>query len=141
MPTVEEALKHGRLLVDEHRYVFAKLHPHAITLAAAVIAEIAEPYAALVIDHFEITLVIRADDFEAYASRLKDAQRGDTVFRVITLDVEFTLDVVGVMARLSAVLAQANIPIMPFAAYSRDHILVPEDQLEAALSALQTLVG
>ena len=49
---------------------------------------------------------------------------------------ELPHDAVGIMARLSGVLAEAGIPILPFGSYDTDYVLVPSAQLEAARAAL-----
>jgi hypothetical protein len=43
------------------------------------------------------------------------------------------------MAVLSNALAAAGVPIFPFAAYSRDHLLVPADQFDLALVTLEAM--
>nr|PZN52048.1 MAG: hypothetical protein DIU68_15355 [Chloroflexota bacterium] len=43
------------------------------------------------------------------------------------------------MARVSAALAEAGISILPFAAHTRDHLLVPADQFDKARATLEKL--
>ena len=58
-------------------------------------------------------------------------------FALITFKQETSLNDVGVTADFSAALARAKIPANVFAAYHHDHVLVPYDKREAALSALK----
>lgn len=58
---------------------------------------------------------------------------------MITLSVHSSLDAVGFMARIATVLAEAGIPVNPVAGYFHDHIFVPSDRADDALSILQLL--
>jgi hypothetical protein len=63
----------------------------------------------------------------------RNLQRG---FAVITPDRTMAWDLTGVLAALAGALAAAGVPLGAFSAYSRDHLLVPGAQLDAALAAL-----
>ena len=43
------------------------------------------------------------------------------------------------MATISKALADADVPIMTYAAFTTDHLLVPSEQFETALSTLRDL--
>lgn len=137
--TVEQALQAAQLYTDEIEYRLVHLPPRAIMVAAGVIAEIGEPFAALLVDKDEVTLVIPADAVEVYERRLREHRLSDTTYRLITFDLELEPTLTGFMARIAAALAAAQIPILPFAAFSRDHLLVPTAQFEAAWATLKTL--
>jgi len=139
--TVEQAVKEAKLYTDNKAYVLLCFHPHAITVAASVIAELSEPFSALIVDKDEVTLVIPADSVGAFASRLRDYRVSDSQFSLITFDVALDPNLTGFMARISQKLAEANVIIMPFAAYTRDHILVPVEHFEKAWAALTKLVS
>lgn len=47
-------------------------------------------------------------------------------------------DAVGILARLSAVLAEVRIPILAFGSYDTDYVFVPQDRVGDARSALTT---
>jgi hypothetical protein len=66
----------------------------------------------------------------------RSVQRGWTVF---TLDLAMAWDVVGVLAAVCSALGAAGVPVGAFSAYSRDHLLVPAEHLDAALAALTPL--
>lgn len=132
-------LKDARWLMDEQRYAVARLSPAAVTAAAAIIAEQERPFHALIVDRDEVTLVAPVDLFEVAARRFFGLEIGPVVYRLITLDVVFTLEVVGVLARLTPALASAGIPILALSSFSRDHFLVPEDRAEDALRVLRAL--
>lgn len=78
---------------------------------------------------------------EADLADLPAPERVQEGFAVITLDLPMDWDVVGVLARVSAVLAAAGIPLGAVAAFSRDHLLVPAARLDDALAALADVCG
>jgi uncharacterized protein len=137
--TVEQALAQTTFYTDGVDYVIVRLPAGAIMAAAGVVAEIGEPFSALVVDKHEVSLVIPADALKDFAPRLRDHIVSAKTFRLITFDIELEMELVGFMARVSTVLAAAHIPILPLAAYTRDHLLVPSDQVEVAIAALERL--
>lgn len=137
--TVEQALKSARLYTDNKLYILLRLHPRAIIVAASVMAELSEPFSALIVDKDEVTLIVPADALTAFTSRLRDYQVSEAQYRLITLDVALDPALVGFLARVSAALAAAGVSILPYAAYTRDHLLVPSEQFEKAWNTLEHL--
>lgn len=137
--TVDEALKNAPLYTDQIEYALVHLPPNAIMVAAGVIAEIGEPFSTMIVDKDEVTLVIPADAVADFSKRLRDHRLGGTTYRLITFDLELEASLTGFMARISQALANANVPILPFAAFSRDHLLVPSEHFDTAWSALKAL--
>ncbi len=135
----DQVLENAVFSSDGAPYVLVKLPAAAIIVAASIVAEIGAPFCTLIVDRHEVTLVVPDEAVEEFAARLHGHEVSKETFRLITLDTVMPLDVVGVMARLSAALAKAQIPIFAFAAYSRDHVLVPASHFEAAMSALNNL--
>ncbi|MBI5227884.1 ACT domain-containing protein [Candidatus Micrarchaeota archaeon] len=60
-------------------------------------------------------------------------------FAIITLNIHSDLLAVGMNAKVSEVLAKENIPCNVFSAYYHDHILVPWERKEGAVSCLKKL--
>lgn len=61
--------------------------------------------------------------------------------RMITLNVHSSLEAVGFMAQVATVLAEAGIPVNPVSGYFHDHVFVPVDRADDALSILQLLAA
>ena len=137
--TVDQALSQAKFYSDGVDYAFVQLPPAAITAAAGVIASIGAPFATLIVDKDEVTLMIPSDALEEFKWRMPGHVKGDTLYRLITIDVVLEPDLVGFMARVSAALAAEEITIMPFAAFSRDHLFVPSAKYESALKVLENL--
>lgn len=137
--TVQDALKSATLYSDDQPYIMVQLPPQAITAAAGVIAEIGEPFAAVIADKDEVTLIIPEDALPDFERRLPGHRVAQAHYRLITFDVALEPTLIGFMARVSAALANAGIPIFPYSAFTRDHLLVPAEQFSAAMSALDSL--
>jgi hypothetical protein len=89
----------------------------------------------ILMDAFEVTLLLDKEDLATIRPLLAGAkiERG---FRLLTFDLEMDLEVVGFIAEVSRILAAAGVPIFPISAFSRDHVLVKQNDLATALRAL-----
>jgi hypothetical protein len=139
--TVEQALTDAKPYTDGKTYLLVRLPGQAITLAASVIAELAEPFSALMVDKDEVTLIIPADSLDDFKRRMRDFTVADTSYRLITLDVALDPMLVGFLARISRALADANVSIVAFGSFSRDHLFVPAEQFDRAWTTLEKLTG
>ncbi|PJF38292.1 MAG: hypothetical protein CUN55_17755 [Phototrophicales bacterium] len=110
-----------------------------MTAAAGVVAEISEPFCALIVDKDEVSLLIPEEALEDFKGRLRDYQGENKRYRLITVDIELPMEMVGFMARLSQKLAEAGVSILPYAAYSRDHIVIEDKHFDNAMQALRAL--
>lgn len=59
--------------------------------------------------------------------------------RMITLNVHSSLEAVGFMARIATRLADEGMGVNPVAGFFHDHLFVPEDRAEDAMTALRTM--
>ena len=86
-------------------------------------------------DRFETTLLVDEIDYGTMRHALRDA-RVERGFRLLTFDTVLDFAVVGFLAEISRVLAEAGISIVAVSAFSRDHLLVKQEKLAAALKTL-----
>jgi uncharacterized protein len=86
-------------------------------------------------DKFEVTLLLDENDFETIRHALRDAGI-ERNFRLLTFDIKLDFTVVGFLAEVSRILAEADISIITLSSFSRDHILVKQKDLPKALLAL-----
>jgi len=63
----------------------------------------------------------------------------ESTFRMITLRVLSSLEAVGLTAAVATALAEERIAANVVAAYHHDHVFVPSERAEDAVSALRTL--
>ena len=85
-----------------------------------------------IMDEKEITVIIDQ-------AKINDEEfiKIDRDCKLITIDIVFGFNVVGVIAKISGALAKENISIMPIVAYSRDHILIKKDNLDKTIEILK----
>lgn len=90
-------------------------------------------------DKWEVTLVLDDVDFGTIRYGIRDA-RVEKGFRLLSFDVELEFDVVGFIAQIAKILAEADISILPISSFSRDHVLIRQDDLAKSLKALRGFV-
>lgn len=134
--SAEDIFAHAPLRTDERLYRLVRLPAPAITAGAGLLAEAGTPFSALIVDDGEVTLVLPQEEWEQFSLRLPDLEEGG-LYRLITFDAALEPALTGFLARVSDVLARAGVPILALSAFTRDHILVPEDRFQAAWSALR----
>lgn len=90
-------------------------------------------------DKYEVTLLLDEIDFETMRHAVRDAkiERG---FRLLTFDIELDFSVVGFLAEVSRILAEAQISIFALSAFSRDHLLIKQTDLAKTLNVLSEYV-
>ena len=86
-------------------------------------------------DEHEVTLLLDETDWHTMRHAARDA-RIEGGFRLMTLDIELGWNVVGFLARVTEILAYAGISCGTLSSFSRDHLLIKQDDLAAALRAL-----
>ena len=90
-------------------------------------------------DKWEITMLLDEIDFGAIKGAIRDAKTEGN-FRLLTFDIKLGFDVIGFMAEITKILADAGISIAALSAFSRDHILIKQEDLSKALKALRDFV-
>jgi hypothetical protein len=91
-------------------------------------------------DGREVTLLIEEDDWKRIRHMARDARvEGD--FRLVTLNIELQWNVVGYLAHVTNILAAAGLSVGALSSFSRDHLLIKQNDLGAALRVLGEHVG
>ena len=91
------------------------------------------------LDKWEVTLLLDEIDFAAIRHAVGEAKTEGN-FRLLSFDIELDFNVVGFLAEVSRILAEANISIVALSAFSRDHILIKQSDLSNALKILGEFV-
>lgn len=86
-------------------------------------------------DKFETTLLLDEIDFGTLRHAVRDAKI-EKGFRLLTFDIELDFSVVGFLAFISKILADAEISIVALSAFSRDHLLIKQEDLARGLKVL-----
>jgi hypothetical protein len=86
-------------------------------------------------DKYEVTLMLDDTDYQTCRYAIRDA-KVEGNFRLLTFDQIMDFTVVGFMAAVAKILADAEISIMALSAFSRDHLLIKQGDLAKALKVL-----
>jgi uncharacterized protein len=137
MPDAAELLRTARVEVAPETFALVGLRhaDWARLLENPELSPRAESSFFLLRDPFEVTLLVEESDWGAMRHAARDA-RVESNFRLVTLDVELGWDVVGFLAHVTGILAAAGLPVGALSAFSRDHLLVKQDDLGKALRVL-----
>jgi uncharacterized protein len=107
--------------VGASKYIIAKLDS---------VPELSDKVFSIIKDQNEVTVVAK----EGFISK-PIAMEG--FFRRITFDVALPYDLIGFAAHVSTLLANKNIPILVYSAFSTDHLFVKEEDLDSTVEALE----
>jgi hypothetical protein len=86
-------------------------------------------------DEHEVTLLLDEVDWRTMRHAVRDA-RIESDFRLLTFDIELDWKTVGFLARVTQILAEAGISVGALSAFSRDHLLIKQNDLATALRVL-----
>jgi hypothetical protein len=116
------------------------LPPDAVRDAAALVAESAGRFAALLLERDEVSLTV-PDGVWAASSLRTQARAVAGPYRILTFDLDLELDVVGYLAPAAERLAAAGVSIVPQCGFLKDHLLVQEGDLQKALEVLEKWIA
>ena len=139
-PGLLHILAQTRLFSDGQEYIVASLPLDRVNEGASLLAQAAVPFSALLVDKDELTLVLPTGLWPEARRTLPIAQEAG-VYRLITFDLPLELGLVGYIATMANVLAEAGVSLLAFSAYQRDHLLVPTDDMTRAWEALSTFIA
>lgn len=91
-------------------------------------------------DRWEVTLLLDETDFGTIRHQIRDAKTVGN-YRLLSFDVELDFSVVGFLAEAARILAEAEISIIALSAFSRDHLLIKQNDLAKALKVLGEYVA
>lgn len=91
-------------------------------------------------DKWETTLLLDEVDFGTVKHAIREAKSAGN-YRLLSFDVELDFTVIGFLAEVSRILARAEIPIIALSAFSRDHLLIKQQDLAKTLKVLGNFVA
>lgn len=86
-------------------------------------------------DSREVTLLLDEVDYGTIRHAVREAKT-DRNFRLLTFDIALEFGVVGFLAEITRIFAAAEISIVALSAFSRDHVLIKQENLAKALRVL-----
>lgn len=135
--TAAELLRRARIEVAPATFALVGMRPEdwRRLLESPELSPRAESVFCLLRDPFEVTLLLEEEDWRAMRHAARDA-RVEAGFRLVTLDIVLPWNVVGFLAHVTQILAKEGIAVGALSAFSRDHLLVKQDDLGKALRVL-----
>ena len=124
MANVEDYFKNGEVYVWKETFAVAKTKKPV------------DGAFAFIQDQNEITVVLDEAKMEKQPYDFLEVNRG---WKIITFDMLLPLNLVGFIAKVAMVLAEQGIDILTFSAYSTEHVLVQEKDLQKAFEKLKSL--
>lgn len=132
-----ELLKRSSVIVSPETFSFVSLSREAwnkLLLEPQLSPRMSVPFM-IFMDGHEVTLMLDETDLSNMRRGFIDAKIEEDL-RLLTFSTVMDLSVVGFMAEVSRILADAGISILPIASFSRDSVLVKQDDLAMAMRAL-----
>jgi hypothetical protein len=128
-----------KLYIDEAEYVVVGFPLERVEGALALLPEVAQPFLTAVVDRAEVTLVLPWDTWQPLRDETDQFEEARG-YRLITFELPADLGVVGFIATLSNLLAEAGVSIFSVSAYTHDHMLVQEEDLDQAVKVLRDFI-
>lgn len=94
----------------------------------------------LLADKYETTLLLDTTDWQTMRHAASDAKIEGN-FRLLTFTIELDWSVVGFLGFVTGILAADNVSVGAISAFSRDHLLIKQDDLPRALKILGEYVA
>jgi hypothetical protein len=140
--TVSELLRETRVEVAPANYALVGLRHQDWTrlLENPELSPRADAPFMIFRDQREVTLLIEEDDWKRIRHAARDA-KVEGGFRLVTLNIELTWNVVGYLAQVTKILAAAGLSVGALSSFSRDHLLIKQKDLGSALRVLGEHVG
>lgn len=132
-----ELLRETKVAVDSATYVLLSLTSEEWQLLLSdpdLSPRMTAPFM-IFYDGREFTLLLDEDDFSKAREAIPEA-KAESGFRMLTFDIDLDMGIVGYLALAANILADAEVPVVPLGAFSRDHLLIKQDDLATALKAL-----
>ena len=138
-PRLLAILSQSRWRVRPERFVLVGLAPRERLVAVRLLEGVVAPFTQLIIEPDVVTLVLPEAEWRALRPAFP-AARLQGPFRVISFDLDLPDDLVGFLAAVSRALADAGVPILAICGFAKDHVMVREEHVEKALTAIQSIV-
>jgi hypothetical protein len=121
------------------RLVVAGLEPRERLLALRLLPGVTGSFWQLIVEPDMVTLVVAETEWRAMSHAFPHA-RVERHYRAISFDMDLPAGLAGFMAAISGALAGVGVPLLAICGYAKDHLLVREEHLEAALGAIEALI-
>jgi hypothetical protein len=129
-----------RVRVWPERYWLVSLSQAGLTNAVTAITASLARFAAIVLEHDEISLTVCDEVWQKFAGQVEyNGAAGP--YRVITFILNVDLGTSGYLLPVATRLAEAGISILPQCAYLKDHLVIKEEDTAQAVEIIKRLIA
>lgn len=137
----KELLKHSRVIVDGSVFYLAGLRLEDWTRLLEnpeLSPRGTEPFMVMR-DRFEVTLLLEESDWQTMRHAAREA-RIEGPFRLLTFDIVLDWNVTGFISLITQILSSEGITVGVCSAFSRDHLLVKQEDVGRTVRVLSSYV-
>lgn len=138
-PQLKTILAELRWHVRPERFVLVGLQSRERQLAVRLLPADLSPFTQLIVEPGMVTMFLPETDWRGIRPAFPQA-RVQHPFRLLSFDADLPDTLVGFLATVSTALAAEQIPILAICGFSRDHIVIRENDLDRTVAALTQLV-
>jgi hypothetical protein len=120
---VEEILAHTELIIRPGEFVLVGLEPDERSRLESDLASINSDFFQYIIEPDVLTLLLDSNDW-AHLSHHYPQANVEGPLRIFTFSVAMDWEVVGFLATVTGLLAQAGVPLGAVCGYYRDHLFI-----------------
>jgi hypothetical protein len=139
-PRLGPILREMRWRVRPERLVLVGIDSRELLVALRLLGVLVGKFWQVTVEPELVTLVLEDADWRDLRPAFPRAQVARD-YRAISFEVELPPDLVGFMAVVSAALAGAGVPLLAICAFTRDHLLIRENDLPRAEAAIRSLIA
>ncbi|MFW0778049.1 MAG: ACT domain-containing protein [Rickettsiales bacterium] len=88
-------------------------------------------------DFYSFTQTLEETSLLCESHLVPEGYKQESGWKVLKIDAILDFDMVGIIAKISGVLAEANVSIFALSTYNTDYILIKQDQADRALASLR----
>ena len=134
---LEEILAHTELIIHPGEFVLVGLEPAERARLESDLASIKSNFCQYIIEPDVLTLLLNSNDWVHLSQHYPQANV-EGPLRIFTFSVVMDWQVVGFLATVTALLAQAGIPLGAVCGYYRDHLFISVEHAARAEGVLRT---
>jgi hypothetical protein len=134
---LKEILAHTELIIQPGEFVLVGLEPDERARLESDLANVASDLFQYIIEPDVLTLLLESNDW-AHLSHHYPQANVEGPFRIFTFSVAMDWEVVGFLATVTGLLAQAGIPLGAVCGYYRDHLFISVEYAARAEEVLRT---
>ena len=134
---LEQILAHTELTIRSGEFVLIGLPPNRRSYLEADMPSINNDFFQYIAEPDVLTLLVNTDNWAKLHPHYPEA-KVEGPLRVFTFTVAMAWDVVGFLATITNLLAQADIPLGTVCGYYRDHLFISVDHAPRAEAVLRT---